>query len=71
MVADPEAPGVRRALIGETRDAYIAAFQEWRDRTAHEFTDAGIAYATAILGDESPEHLIRRLTAPRGMSAIA
>ena len=71
MVADPEAPSVRRALIGETRDAYVAAFQEWRERTAHKFTDVGIAYATAILGDESPEHLIRRLTAPRGMSAIA
>jgi len=71
MVADPEAPGVRRALIGETRDAYVAAFAEWRDRIAHEFSDAGVAFSTAIVGGESPEHLVRRLTAPRGMSAIA
>ena len=71
MVADPEVPGVRRALIGETRDAYVAAFDAWRDRIAHDFADAGIAYSTAIVGEETPEHLIRRLTAPRGMSAIA
>jgi uncharacterized protein (DUF58 family) len=71
MVADPELPGLRRALIGETRGAYIAAFESWRDRIAHDFSDAGIAYTTAIVGDETPEHLIRRLTAPRGMTAIA
>jgi uncharacterized protein (DUF58 family) len=71
MVADPELPGLRRALIGETRGAYIAAFESWRDRIAHDFSDAGIAYTTAIIGDETPEHLIRRLTAPRGMTAIA
>jgi uncharacterized protein (DUF58 family) len=71
MVADPEAPGVRRALIEETRDAYVAAYGEWRDRIAHDFTDAGVVYSTAVFGAETPEHLIRRLTAPRGMSAIA
>ncbi|HZF72638.1 MAG TPA: DUF58 domain-containing protein [Gemmatimonadaceae bacterium] len=73
MVNDPEAPAVRRALIGETRDAYLAAFRAWRESIAHDFTDAGIAYTPAVVGEEPPEHLVRRLTAPRGagMSATA
>ena len=71
MVSDPEAPAVRRALIGETRDAYIAAYAGWRDRLGHEFSDAGVNYSTAVVGDETADHIIRRLTAPRGMSATA
>ena len=70
-VSDPEAPDMRRALTSETRDLYVAAFGEWRDRIAHDFTEAGVAYATVIVGEETPDHLIRRITAPRGMSAIA
>jgi uncharacterized protein (DUF58 family) len=71
IVTDPEAPAVRRALIGETRDAYIAAYAAWRDGVAHEFSDAGVGYTMVIVGAEAPDHLIRRLTAPRGASAIA
>jgi uncharacterized protein (DUF58 family) len=70
-VSDPEAPEVRRALTGDTRDVYIAEYAAWRDRIAHDFTEAGVAYATAIVGDETPDHLIRRITAPRGMSVSA
>ena len=70
-VSDPEARDVRRALTSDTRDAYLAAFGAWRDRIAHEFSDAGVAYSAAIVGDETPEHLVRRITAPRGMSATA
>jgi uncharacterized protein (DUF58 family) len=70
-VSDPEAPVVRRALTGATRDSYLAAYAEWRDRIAHEFTEAGVAYATAIVGEETPDHLIRRITAPRGVAATA
>jgi uncharacterized protein (DUF58 family) len=69
MVSDPEAPDVRRALTGNTRELYIAAYAEWRDRLAHDFTEAGVAYSTAVVGDETPDHLIRRITAPRGMAA--
>jgi len=69
MVSDPEAPDVRRALTGDTRESYIAAYAEWRDRLAHDFTEAGVAYATAVVGDETPDHLIRRITAPRGTVA--
>jgi hypothetical protein len=71
MVSDPESPTVRRALTGETRASYIAAYSAWRDRIAHDFTEAGVAYSPAVVGKETPEHLIRRVTAPRGMSASA
>ncbi|MDP9203742.1 MAG: DUF58 domain-containing protein, partial [Gemmatimonadota bacterium] len=71
MVSDPEVADVRRALTIDTRDLYLASYGDWRDRIAQEFTEAGVAYATAIVGEETPEHLIRRLTAPREMSAIA
>jgi len=71
MVSDPEALSVRRALTSETREQYVEAYAAWRDRIAHDFSDAGVAYATAIVGDETPDHLIRRITAPRGMVATA
>jgi hypothetical protein len=71
MVSDPEAPSVRRALTGDTREQYVAAYAVWRDRIAHEFTEAGVAYSTAVVGEETPDHLIRRITAPRGMSVSA
>ena len=71
MVSDPETSAVRRALTGDTRDSYIAAYSAWRERTAHDFSEAGVAYSTAVVGDETPDHLIRRITAPRGMSATA
>jgi uncharacterized protein (DUF58 family) len=71
MVSDPEAPSVRRALTGDTREQYVAAFAAWRDRIAHEFTEAGVAYSTAVVGEETADHLIRRITAPRGMSVSA
>lgn len=71
MVSDPEAADVRRALTGDTRDAYVAAYAAWRDRIAHDFTEAGVAYSTAIVGEETPDHLIRRIAAPRGVAATA
>jgi uncharacterized protein (DUF58 family) len=71
MVSDPETPSLRRALTGETRDSYLAAYAAWRDQIAHEFSDAGVGYTTAIVGEETPDHLIRRITAPRGVAATA
>jgi len=47
------------------------AFSAWRDRIAHDFSDAGVAYSVAVVGDETTDHLIRRITAPRGISATA
>jgi uncharacterized protein (DUF58 family) len=71
MVSDPEAPELRRALTTDTRDSYLAAYGHWLDRIAHEFAEAGVAYATAIVGEETTEHLVRRITAPRGVAATA
>jgi hypothetical protein len=71
MVSDPEAPEMRRALTTETRDSYSAAYAEWRDRLAHEFAESGVAYDTAIVGDETTDHIIRRIAAPRGVAATA
>jgi uncharacterized protein (DUF58 family) len=71
MVSDPEASDVRRALTGDTRESYIAAYSVWRERIAHDFSEAGVAYSAAVVGEETPDHLIRRITAPRGMSATA
>ena len=71
MVSDPETSSVRRALTGDTRESYIAAYSSWRERIAHDFSESGVAYSTAVVGEETPDHLIRRITAPRGMSATA
>jgi uncharacterized protein (DUF58 family) len=71
MVSDPEVADVRRALTGDTRDSYMAAYSAWRDHIAHDFTEVGVAYSMAIVGEETPDHLIRRITAPRGVAATA
>ena len=71
MVSDPEATAIRRALTSDTRETYLSAYTTWRDRIAHEFMEAGVSYSTAVVGDETPDHLIRRITAPRGMAATA
>ena len=72
MVSDPEASEIRRPLIGEARDRYVEAFTAWRETIAHDWTDAGISYTMAVPGDETTEHLIRRIAAVRaGGAAIA
>jgi uncharacterized protein (DUF58 family) len=71
LVSDPEQCDIRRPLTGDARDAYLSAFAAWRDRTAHEWSEAGISYSVAIVGDEAPDHLIRRIVAPRGVTATA
>ena len=71
LVSDPEAPDVRRPLMGDARDAYLAAYSAWRDRTAHEWSEAGVSYSTVIVGQEAPEQVVRRVTAPRGIAATA
>src|SRR5215210_3844418 len=71
MVSDPEATEVRRALTNDTRDAYVTAYGSWRDGIAHDFSESGVAYSTAVVGEETADHLIRRITAPRGVAATA
>ena len=70
-MADPELPGIRRPLTGDGRDAYRKAFSSWRDSIAHDCSDAGVLYTMAIVGGEAPDHLIRRIAAPRGVAASA
>jgi len=71
MVADPESEQIRRPMIGEARDRYVEAFARWRDELAHDWSDAGVAYTMAVTGEESPDHLIRRIAAIRTGAAIA
>lgn len=71
LVSDPEAPLVRRALTDESRRAYRSAFATWRDRMAHDLSDAGVAYTMAVTGGESADHLVRRIAAPRASAASA
>jgi uncharacterized protein (DUF58 family) len=71
LVSDPERPDVRRPLTGDARDAYVTAYASWRDRISHDWSDAGISYTMAVAGAEAPDHLIRRITAPRGVAASA
>lgn len=71
LVADPELPDVRRPLTADARDAYVKAYTSWRDMIAHDWSDAGVSYTVAIAGEEAPDHLIRRIAAPRGVAASA
>ena len=72
MVSDPEASEVRRPLIGAAREQYLEAFGAWRESIAHDWSDAGTSYTMAVPGDETTEHLIRRIAAVRnGGAAIA
>lgn len=71
LVADPESPDIRRPLTGDARDEYHAAFAEWRDEMSHAWSDAGVSFNLSISGAETADHAIRRITAPRGVAAIA
>ena len=71
LVADPELPDIRRPMRSEARGEYLAAFAAWREDLAHAWSDAGVSYSMALAGAEDAEHLIRRITAPRGMATSA
>ena len=71
MVSDPEAPEMRRPMVGEARDRYLAAFAAWREGLAHDWSDAGVSYTMGVPGEEAPDHLIRRVAAIRAAGAGA
>ena len=71
MVSDPESVEIRRPLIGEARDKYLETFAGWRDDLAHDWSDAGISYTIAVTGEETPDHLIRRIAAGRSGAVTA
>ena len=60
LAEDPEAPTVRRALVGATRDAYRAAFDAWRSEAARAWRAAGARYVE-VLTDEHAERAVRRV----------
>ena len=69
LVSDPENPDVRRPLTGDARDAYLKSYSQWREHIAHDWSEAGVAYSIAIVGEEEPDHLIQRVTVPRVIAA--
>src|SRR5688572_4190671 len=71
MVSDPEMPDVRRPLVAEARDRYLETFGAWRETLAHDWSDAGISYTLGVTGEETPDHLIRRVAAIRPGVAAA
>ena len=71
LVSDPEDTDIRRPLTGDARDVYLKSFATWRERIAHDWSEAGVSYSTAIVGEEGPDHLVRRVTAPRGIAVTA
>ena len=60
LAEDPEAPDVRRALVGATRDAYRAAFDAWRAESARTWRAAGARYVE-VVSDEPAERAVRRI----------
>jgi uncharacterized protein (DUF58 family) len=71
LVSDPEDTEIRRPLDADARDEYLRRFAAWRDKVAHDWSDAGVAYSVAVVGSEGPEHIVRRVTAPRGIAVTA
>lgn len=71
LVSDPEAPDIRRPLTRDGRNDYLSAYSAWRDRISHDWSDAGVSFTLGIVGEEGPDHLIRRITAPRGVAVTA
>lgn len=60
LATDPEDRRMERALGDATRDAYLGAFAEWRDRVARDWRAAGAAIHQAITG-EDPALIVRRI----------
>ncbi len=70
LVSDPEVAEYKRPMIGNAHERYVEAFAHWRENVSNEWSDAGVAYNAAVTGDETVDHLIRRVTAVRG-AAVA
>jgi uncharacterized protein (DUF58 family) len=70
LVSDPEEPDIRRPLTRDARDEYLKVYSAWRERLAHDWSEAGAAFTEAIVGEDAPD-LIRRIAAPRGIAASA
>jgi uncharacterized protein (DUF58 family) len=60
LAVDPEHRTVERALGETTRTAYLAAFDEWRDRLAGDWRAAGAAFHTVVTGSD-PSIMVRKI----------
>ncbi|MBI2797316.1 MAG: DUF58 domain-containing protein [Gemmatimonadetes bacterium] len=70
LAEDPEAPELRRALVGATREPYRAAFAAWRAGVARAWRAAGARYVEVVT-DEPSERAVRRVvgTSHEGIDA--
>lgn len=71
LFSDPETTDVRRPLREETRGAYIAAFQQWREQLARDWTAAGAFYTMAVADNGPVERIIRRVATAHHTAATA
>ncbi len=69
LATDPEDPSVSRPLTADTRDAYRAAFDNWRGEVARAWRDDGVAYHE-VVDDQPVDVLVRRLVAPSGSAGV-
>lgn len=60
LAVDPERRAIERALGEETRDAYRAAFDQWRERLGRDWRGAGAAVHAVVTGDD-PATAVRRI----------
>ncbi|HEX5580772.1 MAG TPA: DUF58 domain-containing protein [Gemmatimonadaceae bacterium] len=68
LATDPERAALRRPLTDESRAAYVAAFDEWRDGLARDWRAGGATYSLVRTGEPAGA-AVRRLVAPVEVAA--
>lgn len=62
LVADPEAPMVRRPIPPRARAEYARRFAAWREDLARDWRRVGAVYAMVVPGAEPYRRTVRRIT---------
>lgn len=68
IAIDPERTELKRSLLAETREGYLAAFAAWRAELARAWREAGAAYFE-VPTDETTDHAVRRIALPATVQA--
>jgi len=68
IAIDPERTELKRSLLTETREGYLAAFAAWRAELARAWREAGAAYFEVVT-DEAADHAVRRIASPATVQA--
>jgi len=68
IAIDPERTELKRSLLTETREGYLAAFAAWRAELARAWREAGAAYFEVVT-DETADHAVRRIASPATVQA--